>query len=639
MRFKVDHKGRGVFSPLIVQQSPPNKFWFGVSHSGSTIIYLNLLTASSFPPDWYTGSIRFRFYSTDKYETKSVIFNYTLSYIYTSTNDFRDIFSVPYDPYIDPIDDPLLIENDDPTALRLFLDNNYDNPYALTLFNGYNVVNQLLSSNEFKYILKTKNTPVNYTPTLELRFPNLKTFNKLLSAFVWSTEGFFKVLNISTSFNSLLNSIKNFFIKTIIKTRSLIKSTLVNKTFFKTLTGYTPVNYVLRFYQQIIKQVRFVGKIIYSTLEPYVTTRLLSFKKYLNLIANQTQRLIKLTIRTIKLNYKTTIDRIIGLFFRGTNIYASYDIPHFDRRLLKIQEVIRTTRNFFPSFQGNILLTSVKKTQNFLLDFNQLRQILIAYHRTGNTVKNKTRAIYRQLFKTINKHTLRRAIIAGNRTNIISRKVESPINYWINATQINTSPVISRKPLISSMYGKHRWLTYKWVYSQSVNHTLNQEYNLINYRVGYSYSLYRDKIYGFINLSYNTEPFYRKETIMNAFKEAVRNIFYGKTLSVVPVNSYYPEFNVTHPSFSLYVVTGSGGDLTQTVSMIDEQFDGNIYSITFSGFFMNNIPPDIAEYILMYDYNSGDIITHMYIGKDYIDSINDYSSISVPHLYLIFYFG
>ncbi|NP_835671.1 hypothetical protein Rm378p084 [Rhodothermus phage RM378] len=72
--------------------------------------------------------------------------------------------------------------------------------------------------------------------------------------------------------------------------------------------------------------------------------------------------------------------------------------------------------------------------------------------------------------------------------------------------------------------------------------------------------------------------------------------------------------------------------------MIDEQFDGNIYSITFSGFFMNNIPPDVAEYILMYDYNSGDVITHMYIGKDYIDSINDYSSISVPYLYLTFYF-
>lgn len=188
------------------------------------------------------------------------------------------------------------------------------------------------------------------------------------------------------------------------------------------------------------------------------------------------------------------------------------------------------------------------------------------------------------------------------------------------------------------MYGKHHWLAYKWVYSQPINHVLNQEYNLINYRVGYSYSFYRDKIYGFINLSYNTEPFYRKETIMNAFKEAVRNIFYGKTLSVVPVNSYYPEFNVTHSSFSLYVVTGSGGDLTQTVSMIDEQFDGNIYSITFSGFFMNNIPPDVAEYILMYDYNSGDVITHMYIGKDYIDSINDYSSISVPYLYLTFYF-
>jgi len=642
-RLKINHKGRGVYSPQLIEQSPPNRFIFMHQPFDVSISYINLFTTSEFTQIPPSGSFQFRFFSNDLYETKSVRVNYELAVRYRYQNDFHDIFSIPYDPYVNPLDDPLIIENDDPTALRLFLDSVYENFDRLTLLVSQDkTLLHATDASEFTYRLYY-NRDILKTPTTQLlKTKKIPAFAQILLLQTWvALKDIFKALKIVSLKERWKSIIKSFYVRINQGVGIVFYNILSSNLLLKVFLQLRAVFYQNAAIQRILMLLRKNGAVLYRIVSANLTLFTQVANRVLRTITLPVRRAIGFPAKSFyRIDATTSIDRVLGRFRRGSASYVSYAQALQSWRLIKIRELLRATRNFYDVFHNHILLNSEILTKALKQTNYQIWQKYIYALRTKNVLQKNIYNATRKFQHIIRNRALHQKTSVLENVYALSRRMNRVAKAPKTHRREKLSNIIATIKISDApLYIETQELHFKKLHEKPLNLSSLFYGCIFNYRQPYSYLLDKNRIYQTINLEYYPGPFYRVETIMYALKEAVRNIFYNTTLGVVPVRAYFPEKNITHSSFASYVVTGSGGDLTQTVSVVDEQFNGNVYSITFSGFFMNNIPPDASQYILMFDYTTKDVLLHMEIGKDYIDSINDYSSISVPNLYLSFYFG
>ena len=620
MKIRVNHKGRGVYSVQFLEQHPTTIWSFLKEDIDTLNSVINLYSLSQITSP---GRFKLRFYSSDLKELKLVSVTYSLSYSFASENTFQDIFTSPYERF----------PSEDESYYRFILNYTLGLTRSALLDNRSNLI--FLSANHLNKTTK-QNRPgafvsrfqkpisflTNILSRLNFIFKRNQVFNTTnkLRSYLYKLYSFIKYA-LQQRTISVHKTQRIVFLEKVLQNKLFISfsSTLLdlkNKT-LKTLSKQVFKPQAVFLKNKVLRLVAFVNQKIYVFFRlARILNTVVKTSKSLSVLFSLASQVFNTAHYTLSKFYKLSrFDKLIN--------YITFLINSFF--------VLRVVSNYQIAAK-----TYIKKLEAFFLQpFKALahktlvnRISLFIKKAFARSAKTGVKSIFQSLIVTSKeKNALNLKTIAIKKRIDILRKQVELLKKTIFDKYASFSIYLSPQVLKTLLYTSRK-ITFVTKNIKTLNKQTFTEHILsMNYlKKELDFNVYYDS-----NIELGSDYFIMQTSVnMQFIKRFLEQYFSTNSFSIVPIRDQFPFANITHSNFSTYEVTGSGGSLRTDVDVLGIGVIDNYFFISFSSLFMNNIPPDVVRYFLLYNRNNYDKVFHLVPTLEILNSINDYSSISVP---------